>query len=350
MPADRTVVLIASPLEAEHVDRIRAVDPDRVEVIHRPDLLPPPRYVADHNGVDGWTRSPQAQAEWLGLLARANILWDLPPEASTDAPAIVPHLRWLQTTSAGVGPMVRKAGLVETDVVVTTSSGVHAQPLTEFVFGALLHYVKDFPRLHAHKAERRWERFCSGELAHMRLAIVGPGRIGREIARIGRVFRMEVQALARDASPARAADLGVDRVRPRAELHDLLGWADAVVLATPLTSETANMIDAAAIAALRPGCVFINISRGAVVDEDALIAALQSGRIAFAALDVARVEPLPADSPLWTLPNVLIDPHSASTATSENRKITDIFTRNLALWLDGRIDGMEPRLDKHRGY
>jgi len=350
MPAARTVVMIASPLEEEHVARIRAVAPDQVEVVYRPDLLPPTRYVADHDGVPGWTRTAAQEAEFLALLAGADILWDLPPVAKADALAVAPRLRWLQTTSAGVGPMVRNAGLVGTDVLVTTSSGIHAQPLTEFVFAALLHHVKELGRLQQEQRAHSWVRFASDSLEGKRLAIVGPGRIGREIARVARVFRMEVHAMARDASPARAAELGVDRVVSRAELHALLGWADAVVLATPLTADTANMIDAAAIAAMKPGVVFVNIARGAVVDEDAMIAALRSGHIAFAALDVVRTEPLPADSPLWDLPNVLIDPHSASTAFSENTKITDIFVRNLAAWLEGRTDEMAPMLDKDRGH
>jgi phosphoglycerate dehydrogenase-like enzyme len=350
MPAARTVVMIASPLEEEYVARIRAVAPERVEVIYRPDLLPPTRYVADHDGVPGWTRTAAQEAEFLALLARAEVLWDLPPVAKPNALAVAPRLRWLQTTSAGVGPMVRAAGLVGTDVVVTTSSGVHAQPLTEFVFAALLHHVKELGRLREEQRAHSWVRFCSETLEGKRLAIVGPGRIGREIARVARVFRMEVQAMARDTSPERAAALGVDRIVPRSELHALLGWADAVVLATPLTAETANLIDAAAIAAMKPGAMFVNIARGAVVDEDALIAALRSGHIAFAGLDVARTEPLPPDSPLWDLPNVMIVPHSASTAFSENRKITDIFVHNLAAWLDGRPGEMTPVLDKDRGY
>jgi phosphoglycerate dehydrogenase-like enzyme len=130
----------------------------------------------------------------------------------------------------------------------------------------------------------------------------------------------------------------------------MLAGADAVVLSTPHTAETDGLIGPREIAAMKPGVVLVNIARGAVIDEDAMIAALRSGQIAFAALDVFRQEPLPADSPLWDLPNVIVNPHSASTAFSENRKITDIFLHNLRRYLDGDLAAMSPLLDKSRGY
>jgi phosphoglycerate dehydrogenase-like enzyme len=223
---------------------------------------------------------------------------------------------------------------------------VHGQPLTEFVFASLLFYTKRFPQLIEDQKAHHWDRFCGGELAGKRLAVIGPGRIGREVARIAKAFNMEVWAMARSNDPQRAEYLGVDRVMPREQLHELLGAADCVVLSTPHTPETENLIDRAAIAAMKPGVVLVNIARGVVIDEEAMIEALQSGQIGFAALDVTRVEPLPASSPLWDLPNVLICPHSASTADTENGKIVDIFVHNLRCYLDGRIDEMTPVLDK----
>ncbi len=126
--------------------------------------------------------------------------------------------------------------------------------------------------------------------------------------------------------------------------------ADALVLCTPHTPETGSTIDAAAFAAMKPGVVLVNVARGQVIDEPALIEALRTGRVGFAALDVFAVEPLPASSPLWDMPNVIVSPHSASTAASENGKITDIFCRNLGCYLEGRHDDMVNVLDKTRFY
>ncbi|MCC6791231.1 MAG: D-2-hydroxyacid dehydrogenase [Thermomicrobiales bacterium] len=346
----RTVVMIATPLEAEHVERIAAVDPARVEVIYRPDLMPSTTYQGDHNGPKGWARTPEAEREWRSLLRRADVLWDFSAEEGVDPFEQSPNLRWVQTTSAGVGQMVKRLGVADSDLIVTTASGVHGQALAEFVFGVLLFCEKRFAELQAWQREKTWNRYCGGELADKTIAIVGPGRIGREIARIATAFNMTVHVMARSYDAARAADLNADAIFPRERLHELLGQADAVVLCTPHTPETEGLIGEAEIAAMKPGVILINIARGLVIDEDAMIAALRSGQIGFAGLDVFRTEPLPADSPLWELPNVLINPHSASTAPSENRKITDIFCRNLRLFLDGRYDEMSPILDKQRLY
>ena len=157
-------------------------------------------------------------------------------------------------------------------------------------------------------------------------------------------------ALVNRKDPARAAELSADAVYGPGELHQALGRADYVVLAMPHTPQTERMIDARAFAAMKPGVVLINIARGQVVDEEAMIANLRSGHIAFAGLDVAMVEPLPDSSPLWDFPNVLICPHSASTAPSENGKIVAIFCRNLDAFLAGRPNDMINALDKQRRY
>lgn len=130
----------------------------------------------------------------------------------------------------------------------------------------------------------------------------------------------------------------------------MLAGADAVVLAVPHTAETEGMVGVAEFAAMKPGASFVNIARGAVVDEAALLGALRSGQVGFAALDVFREEPLPPESPFWDEPNVLINPHSASTAAGENARIVDIFLRNLDHWLAGRPERLVPRLDIERGY
>jgi phosphoglycerate dehydrogenase-like enzyme len=222
--------------------------------------------------------------------------------------------------------------------------------LAEFVFSVLLTWVKELPRLREDQRAHRWERYCGGELAGSTITIVGPGRIGREVGRIARAFGMHTIGVGARGDSARSTELGFDEYTNRAGLHAALTRSDAVVLATPHTPDTEHLIDAEAIAAMKPGICLVNIARGAVIDEDAMIAALQDGRIGFAGLDVFRTEPLPADSPLWDLPNAIITPHSASTAWRENQRITDIFTSNLRHFLYGRFDQMQPVLDKRRGY
>jgi phosphoglycerate dehydrogenase-like enzyme len=346
---DRVVVMLTSPLEAEHVERIAGAFPDRIDLIFRPDLMPAPRYIADH-GDPAWRRNSAQEQEWHRLLGQAEVLLDFPQNEARSILDLAPKLRWVQTTSAGVGPLVQRLGLQDSHLIVTTCSGIHAQPLAEFVFAALLYYTKEIGRLKEEQRAHQWHRFAGIELAGRTMALIGPGRIGREIARIARVFRMRVTALGRDNDPARAELLGVDRLYSREQLHEMLAEADCLVVCAPLTPETEDLLGAAEFAALKPGAVFVNIGRGAIVDEQALLRGLRAGRIAFAALDVFREEPLPPESPFWDLPNVLINPHSASTVVTENTKIAELFVRNLGHYLAGEVDQMSPILDKQRLY
>ena len=345
-------VFIASPLEEEHVRRIADVAPNDVEVIYEPDLLPPTRFMADHKGVDGFQHTTEQMDRWLSHLSAADILFDFPSVSADGANGmeLAGNVKWIQTTSSGVGQQIKKLGLQNSDLLVTTARGVHAAPLAEFVFLGLLSHVKRLRYLDGEKEAHHWARYCGGELSGRTLGIVGAGEIGRRVAKIARCFDMEVVALARPGSNRTARELGVDELFPSTELHAMFAKTDALVLAIPHTPETDGLIDKAAIAALKPGAVLVNIARGQVIDEEALIEALRSGQIAFAALDVFAVEPLPPESPLWDLPNVLVSPHSASTATSENSKITDIFCHNLRCYVDGRFNDMRNVLDKARMY
>ena len=346
---DRVVVMVTSPLEPEYVERIASAFPDRIDLIFRPDLLPAPRYIADH-GDPAWRRNPAQEQEWHGLLGKAEVLLDFPQQEPRPLLELAPKLRWVQTTSAGVGPLVQRLGLQDSHLIVTTASGIHAQPLAEFVFAALLYHTKELGRLKEEQQAHQWNRFAGIELAGRTMTIIGPGRIGREIGRIARAFRMRVVALGRDCDPARVESLGVDQLYSREQLHHMLAEADCLVVCAPLTPETEDLLGAAEFDALKPGAVFVNIGRGAIVDETALLRGLREGRIAFAALDVFREEPLPSESPFWDLPNVLINPHSASTVATENGKIADLFIRNLGHYLAGEVDQMSPKLDKQRLY
>jgi len=324
------VVFIAAPFEQEHVDRIRAVDP-RIEVLHDPTLLPRPRYVSDHAG-SPTKRTPDDEQRFLEMLGRAEVVLDFPSGHYRDLPAVAPRLRWLQSTSAGIGQMVKRVGLDQTDITFTTASGVHARPLADFCLMAMLMFAKNYVWMERDKKAKRWERYCGEELTGKTLAIVGIGRVGQEVARHGKRMDMRVTGMRRSDAPVP----DVDKLFDRAELHAMLREADFLVLAAPHTPETEGIIGEAELAVLKPSAVLINVGRGALVDEDALIRALREKRLAGAALDVLRDEPPPQDSPLWDMPNVIISPHSASTVTQENARITDIFCDNLRRYLSGQ--------------
>ncbi|HUG14917.1 MAG TPA: D-2-hydroxyacid dehydrogenase [Thermomicrobiales bacterium] len=342
-------IVITSPLEDEHLDRIRSALPSGWQLLYEPDLLPPTRYVADHTGPAGFTRTAAQEGRFQALLVNADILFDF-PYSDRHPREYAPRARWIQTTSAGVGQAARRLGIAPGDLIITTSSGVHARPLAEFVFMVLLMAVKRHALLARDQQARRWERFCADELTGKTLAIIGPGHIGREIARIARTFDMTPVAMGRDNSASRAIALGVDRLYVRDQLHDMLASADALVVCAPHTPETENLIGAGEFQSIKRGAIFINIARGQLVDESALLAALRDGTVSFAGLDVFRSEPLSPESPFWDMPNVLVNPHSASTSYLENGRIVDIFLHNLACFVEDRIGDMRNVLDIERMY
>jgi phosphoglycerate dehydrogenase-like enzyme len=330
-------IMITSPLEAEHANRIHAIDPSRLEVIHDPALLPPVRYACDHKGAP----FQRDTARWRELLGRADIFWDLP--AAEDVP-FATRLKWVQTTSTGVGLTVSKLGLPG-DVLITTARGVHARPLAEFVFMALLGHWRGREALRRDQIAHRWTVQCGEEVAGRTMVLIGAGDLARGCARLAEAFDMRVIAVARDPLKTRAHGDLFERVVGVDQMYSALARADAVVVTVPQTPLTEGMIDAAAFAAMRPGVAFVNIGRGLVIDEAALIANLRNGRVGFAALDVTAVEPLPPNSPLWDMENVLISPHSASTVRAENARIVEIFSHNIRCWLDGRRNDMRNVLD-----
>lgn len=322
-------VLIASYLEPEHIQRICEVD-ERFDIIFKPELLSPPRYPADHYNTG--TRTPEQEITWRALLAEADVLFDFDYSNLKELPYLAPRLRWIQASSAGIGQLVKRNQYAERmpDTVFTTASGVHARPLAEFVIMAMLAHYKGLTRMIRRQLEHQWERYAGTDLAGRTLAIIGLGRIGSEVARFARALGMTV--IGTDVAPAGQA---VDHFYPFEDFRNMLPIADVLTLCVPHTPQTEKLIGANELALLKPDAYFINISRGAVVDEPALIDALRSGKLCGAALDVFENEPLPENSPLWDFPNVLISPHSASTSDRENERLTDIFCENLRRFLDG---------------
>lgn len=347
-------VLIASWLEPELVEEIRGVGP-RVTVLHDPTLIAPPRYPADHHGAP-FERAPGEEARWRALLGEATVLFDFDRTHLHDLPEVAPNVRWIQATSAGIGQFVRRQGYAERmpGTVFTTASGVHATPLAEFALLGMLMHARRVLHMVRAQAARGWQRFAGTDLEGRTVLVVGLGRIGREVARRARAFGMHTIGVRRGSpsggAPASApdaprnwpggrvaaAETAAHEVHAPDALPELLPRADFLVLVAPHTDETEGMIGADELAALPRGAALVNIGRGALVDEPALVEGLRSGHLGGAYLDVFAEEPLPADSPLWTMSNVLVSPHSASTSDRENRRIADLFLDNLRRWLDGR--------------
>jgi phosphoglycerate dehydrogenase-like enzyme len=254
-------------------------------------------------------------------LARADALITGRLDADLLARADV---EWVQALSAGVDSYPQEA-MEEAGVVLTNASGVHAEPIGEQVLGAMLSFERRFLESQRNKERNSWERVEGGELKGKTLGIVGVGAIGGRIAELGSAFGMEVLGTKRD--PAMMPD-AVDEAFGADGYTELCRRADYLVLACPLTEETEGLIGSAEFRLLSRDAVLVNIARGEVTDQEALIRALQYGQIRGAALDVFETEPLPADSPLWDLSNVLLTPHMAGSTPKKDERWAEIIGEN----------------------
>ena len=259
--------------------------------------------------------------------------------------ARTPAVRWVHSRSAGVENVLFPS-LVESDVVLTNARGAYSRSLAEWVMAAVLFFAKDLRRLVRRQAEGKWDPFEPEEIAGKTLGIVGYGDIGRAVARQARAFGMEVLALRRRA--------GAEKDELAAEVvgHDgliaLMHRSDYVVAAAPITPGTRGLVSREAIAAMKPAAVLINVGRGPVVDEAALVDALTAGRIRGAALDVFDVEPLPEGHPFWRLENVLLSPHSADQVANWREGAVDAFVEQVARYRRG--EPLRNVVDKTQGY
>lgn len=346
--ADLVTVAIATPLEAELVASIRTVD-ERLEVLYEPDLLPAVRYAGDHKGADGFSRDAEAEGRWQDLLGKAEVLFGLPGDSPAALASVVrsnPGLRWVQGTAAGTGEQLKAAELTEAElerVAITSASGVHVGPLAEFCLLGLLAFTKGLPRLQADQRADHWDHYPVAELQGGTLLILGLGAIGTEVARLAKAFGMRTIGINRRG---RSDSPHVDEAHAPEHLHDLLGRADALAVTLPLTEETRGMLDAPALSHMKPGAILVNIGRGELIDQRALVEALREHRLAGAALDVFATEPLPTESALWDLPNVLVSPHTAALSIHENERISELFTENLSRYLAGEelLSRVDPKL------
>jgi phosphoglycerate dehydrogenase-like enzyme len=338
-------VVIASPLEQPLVDRIASAEPSRVRVRYEEALVPSARYPSDHTGTPP-TLSDLELDRWRSLVREADVMFDfdwLEPEC---LPEHAPQLRWVQATSSGIGEFLARTGLDRSRITFTTAAGVHAVPLAEFVVLGLLYFTKEMPTLRGWQVAHRWQRYTSSELAGRRVLVVGLGHVGAHIARSCAALGMDVWGARRTWRQEPVE--GVTRLIELSQIREALPQVDALALACPYTPQTHHLIGRAELDLLSPSAIIVNVARGAVIDEAELIRALRSGGIKGAALDVFETEPLPVDSELWELPNVLVSPHSASTVGSENERIVDLFLDNLHRFLGGMP--LRNRFDPDRGY
>ena len=293
--------------------------------------------------------TPADQAAADRVLPAADIVlgWAVRPENF----ALAQRLRWIQVTAAGVGPMLFPA-LVESPVILTNGRGLHAVSMAEHTLGVMLAFVRKLHLARDAQRERRWlqrelwsEPPDFGELAGGTLGLVGFGAVGSAIGARARALGLTVVAVRRNPAPDPGPaheQWGVER------LPELLERADWLVLAAPSTSETRGLIGAAELACMKPGAVLVNLGRGALVDEAALIDALEHGRIAGAALDVFEHEPLDHASRLWNLPQVIATPHISGLGPRYWERSVELFARNLRAFLAG--EPLVNVVDKRAGY
>jgi phosphoglycerate dehydrogenase-like enzyme len=340
--SDSIPVLVTVQMEDEILDSFRDVS-DRIEILYHP--VRQARDVPD----DIW--------------ARTNVLYtlDVVPE-----PAQAPKLRWIHTHSAGIERLLDQSIFQTEGVLLTTSSGIHAATMAEYVFMMMLAFGHRLLTMIEYKANASWPTehkfsiFMPQQLRGSTVGIVGYGSIGREIARLAHAFGMEVLAVKRDVRhpddpdgynlPGAGDPDGIyfHRLYPPEALISMARVSDFVVLTVPLTESTRLMVGADVFEAMKSTAYLINVGRGGVVDEAALLHALQTGQIAGAATDVFEAEPLPADSPLWKLPNLIISPHIAGNTADYNEKAAALFIENLQRYL-ARKDLLN-LVDRTRGY
>ena len=293
--------------------------------------------------------SPATRDEADAILPECDVVFGWAIQKRNFATAS--RLRWIHVAAASVAPLMFPE-LIESDVIVTNGRGTHSDAMAEHTLGVMLTFVR---KLHlARDAQRRGEWIAEsmwrddppfGRVAGSTVGLVGFGSIGQAIGRLARACGCRVLAVRRrpalDPSPA-DEQWGIER------LDELVERADWLVLAPPLTPQTRGMMSRERIARMKPGAVLVNLGRGSLVDEPALIEALAARRIAGAALDVFQQEPLPKESPLWAMPNVVITPHVSGFGPRYWDRVMDLFRRNLRAYLDGRP--LENVIDKRAGY
>lgn len=335
-------VLLTQRFNDAQIARIRALSP-RLRVIQK-------------SVREGWDRSDTAPL----FDGDEEIFYGFMPPRDL---SVAPRLKWVQLHSAGINHLTNHP-ILQNDIKITTSSGIHAVPIGEFAIALMLALARRVPRLvrmqdSGEWPQHRWRLFLGTELRGKTLGVVGYGSIGREVARIARHgFAMRVFALTRSGEkrdrgyvePGVGDPEGAlpDAWFRRDQLLDLLAQSDFVLIATPLTEETRHLIGERELRAMKPTAFIVNIARGGILDEVALVRALKENGIAGAGLDVFEEEPLPADSELWKLENVLLAPHVSAATPHYDDRAVQLFCENLRRYLRG--EELLNLVDKEKGY
>lgn len=331
---DRITVGVTFPSDRSLIDMIAAVSP-RLHVVDISNL------VAED------AASPQARASLDALLRDVEVLFI--GRTPADLAARAPRLKWVQFIGTGVDGL-RAAGLFGHPFVVTKVTGANALAIAEHCFLFMLMFVKHMAACMEQQRNRTYERhgvhpdFLEGK----NLGILGLGAIGLETARLGKAFHMRVLATRRSVAERRRDVGDVDEIFPPGQLHELLKESDFVVVALPLTQETTHIIGEPELRAMKPSACIINVGRGRLIDEAAMVRALKEGWIAAAGLDVFEVEPLPLEHDLWGMPNVLITPHVAGDVIDHRARATRFFCENLERYLAGQP--LRDVVDPAKGY
>lgn len=347
---DKLNVLLTFALDDDLVEQIQAVDAridarvlgQHARQLFRGELKYPSELEAQ-----------TARQELADAMAQAEVLFgfwgNMLVEMYPDPRVLrekAPDLRWIQLTSAGVDRAAR-SGLVGSEFMITNASGVHATPIGEYVLCIMLMFCKGAATFVRAQERREWTRFMSRELYGKTVGIIGYGHIGEGVAKLAKAFGCRIIATRRSVTEASSTDI-IDELWPASDLTRVLAESDFVVLAMPLTDETRHMIDDAALRSMKRTGVLINIARGAVVDTDALIRALKEGTIAGAGLDVFEQEPLPSESELWSMENVIMSPHISGGTEIYNQRAVAIFCENLRRYLAN--EPLMNLVDAERGY
>ncbi len=356
MPDRPVNVTISLPLADELQDTIRKTDPRlNVTALTRAQR----RVYRDGRPLwAGYPEPPRAEdeseeeaRERLAPILRETEVLLTNPIVPDDIVERAPALKWLQLTSAGVDRLL-DAPVVQSHVTVTTASGIHAVPISEYVIGAMLAFAKGLPRALRAQQERAWRPFWPDELDEKTVGVLGVGAIGARVVELAKALGMRVLALRRSAerrmTGAEAGFPGADEMLPPSDLTYLLQESDYVVVALPLTPESRGLIGEAQLRSMKPGAVIVNIGRGAILDEQALVAALKEGTVAGAALDVFQQEPLSGESELWGLENVILTPHISGGTPRYMERAVALFCDNLRRYLAD--EPLRNVVDPARGY
>ena len=268
---------------------------------------------------------------------------------------LAPKLRWLQFPGAGVDSLA-PTGLLDANsgVIVTTAAGIHAETISEYVLGSMLMFNWNWPLMVRLQDEHKWARSASWyhlggrELAGQTLGIIGLGHIGLRIAQLGHAFGMQVLGTRRSIHTSKEQESEVDQSFLPEQLHELLPLCDYVVISVPLTRETEKLIGEAELRMMRSNTYLVNIARGRVIDEQALVRALREGWIAGAGLDVTEKEPLPPESPLYSMPNVILTPHISGNTVHYEARLAALFADNLKRYRSGQE--LQNQYEPSRGY